>query len=81
MSAEFEANAVLSDLRRDAKMRHRRRYCRSRLDRHRAEVVKLRLAGASLSELQRWLRASRRIKVSRTTIFRYLRKLPELING
>jgi len=81
MSAEFEANAVLYDLRQNAKLRHRRRYCRSRLDRHRAELVKLRLAGATLSELQRWLRAARRIKVSRTTIFRFLRKLPELNNG
>jgi len=81
MSAEFEANAVLSDLRQDAKLRHRRRYCRSRLARHRAELVKLRLAGASLAELQRWLRTSRRVKISRTSIFRFLRKLPELSNG
>ena len=81
MSAEFDANAVLSELRQDAKLRRRRRYHRSRLDRHRAELVKLRRNGASYAELQRWLRAAKRLMVSRTTVFRYFQKLPEVQNG
>ena len=80
-ASEFDANAILSALRRDAHLHVRRRYHRSRLDRHRAELVMLHKAEASFAELRRWLSSCKRLKVSRTTIFRYLRKLPEVQNG
>lgn len=58
----------------------RPRYTRSRLSRWRAELVAQRQAGASLAELQQWLR-SHRCPADRSTISRYLRTLPELTDG
>lgn len=80
MGAEFDAKEALFDLRRRQALKRRRRYRRSKLDRYRAELVKLRRAGASLAQLQLWLQ-NRRLKVSRSTIHRYLRRLPELTNS
>ena len=48
------------------------------LSRWRAELVQLRLAGASYRELAEWLRVSKRKKYAATTVRRYLIQLPEL---
>lgn len=48
---------------------------------YRAETVELRKAGASLFELQQWLKSTHRIAVARSTISRFLSKLPELADG
>lgn len=48
-------------------------YARSRLDRHRAELLALHNAGASAAELQRWLR-THRISVVHSTVARWLTK-------
>lgn len=77
MGAEFDADSVLIDLRRRQALTRRRKYRRSRLDRYRAELVKLRNAGASLALMKLWLQ-DRRLAVSRSTISRYLGRLPEL---
>ena len=58
----------------------RRRYYRSRLDRYRSELVELRKNGASWNELVTFLRLHR-IKVARSTVIRYVNKLPEINNG
>lgn len=44
----------------------------------RAELVRLRLAGASYRELAEWLRTKKRRKYAASTIRRYLIQLPEL---
>lgn len=44
----------------------------------RAELVQLRLAGASYRELAEWLRTAKRRKYAASTIRRYLIQLPEL---
>lgn len=67
----------LALIRQQRQMARRRRYYRSRLDRYRAELVELRLAGASLAEIGLWLRR-RRCRVATSTISRYLAKLPEV---
>lgn len=77
MTDRFDADTELTQIRsRRAIARRRRRY-RSRLDRHRAELVELRRLGASVAELTAWLHA-RRCCVAASTVSRYLRRLPEL---
>jgi len=78
MGAEFEPESVLISLRQRQALRRRRCFTRSKLDRFRAEVVALHRAGATLAQLKLWLH-DRRIDVSRTTIMRYLKRLPELL--
>lgn len=80
--SEFDAAAVLDTVRRErAERRHRRTWGKSKLVRHRAELVALRRAGASLADLAHWLKAEKRLKADKSTIARYLAKLPELRPG
>ena len=48
---------------------------RSKLDRHAAELLALRRAGASLAQLTRWLRFERDTVVAATTVGRWLRSV------
>ena len=76
---EFDASATLTAIREArAVRRHRRTWGASRLAPHRAELVKLRLAGGSFADLAHWLLKEKRIKADRSTVRRYLCKLPEL---
>ena len=64
---------------RTLRMRARRQsYRKSRLDRYRAELVAMRRAGASCADLAFWLRITHRCIINRSSIDRYLRKLPEM---
>ena len=56
----------------------RKLYRKSRLDKYRAELVAMKQAGASCADLVEWLRVNHRCKVNRSSIDRYLKKLPEL---
>lgn len=69
----FNADTELEALRRQTGEIRRRRYTRSRLDRYRGELLLLHRGGASVAELQRWLRA-RRIRVVHTTVARWIDK-------
>lgn len=69
----FNADTELEALRRQTGEIRRRRYTRSRLDRYRAELLLLHRGGASVAELQRWLRA-RRIRVVHSTVARWIAK-------
>ena len=69
----FNADTELEALRRQTGEIRRRRYTRSRLDRYRAELLLLHRGGASVAELQRWLRA-RRIRVVHSTVARWIDK-------
>lgn len=62
-------------------LRQRRRVYRSRLDRHRAELVARHRAGASLAELVDWLADERRCRVQRSTVLRALRGWPEVADA
>lgn len=70
--------AELTAIRQQRRMARRRRYYKSRLDRYRAEIVCLRQAGATLTDIAIWLRR-RRCRVAPSTISRYLAKLPEVV--
>ena len=48
---------------------------RSKLDRHQAELLALRRAGASVAQLTRWLRLERDTAVAATTVGRWLDKV------
>ena len=49
---------------------------RSKLDRHAAELLALRRAGANLAQLTRWLRFQRDTAVAPTTVARWFRNAP-----
>jgi hypothetical protein len=82
LPAAFDPRATLESIREQrAVRRHHRTWGKSRLAKHRAELVKLRAEGASLADLVFWLRKTKRIVVVKTTVQRFLAKLPESANG
>lgn len=70
---EFNPEAALSRLRAEAKIRRKSSYRKSRLDRVAGELLQLHRAGATAAELQRWLASERRIRVTHSTVSRWLR--------
>ena len=70
--------ATLDTVRARRRTARRRRYRKSKLDRYRAELVRLRRMGASYPELALYVWHAHRKRVNQTTIRRYLIKLPEV---
>lgn len=75
---QFDAPTELEKIRRYKSVRRRKSYQQSRLMKLRTELVLLRQQGASYREIILWLRQTKRIKTTHTTVMRYLGKLPEL---
>lgn len=69
----FDARTELAELRRQTAEIRRRRYTKSRLDRYRGQLIQLRRNGASVAELQRWLR-DHRIRIVHSTVARWVTK-------
>lgn len=78
MKQHFNAMIELDNLNHDCQARRKSHYRRSRLNKCRAELVALAQAGASLRQLPIWLQRNKHIKVSHTSVMRYLKKLPEM---
>jgi hypothetical protein len=78
--ATFNAEEEVKRVRARRAEARRKLYSKSSLDKHRAELVALRKAGASLADLVEWLRKNCRIKIHRSSIGRYLNKLPEMFD-
>lgn len=78
MNDEFVACDELAKIKEHRRIARRRRSRFSKLMPFRKELVELRRAGATIVDLVIWLRKSRRLRVSASTVCRYLRKLPEL---
>ena len=74
----FDAQAEVDRIRARRSEARRKLFRKSRLDRYRAELLAMRQAGASCADLAEWLRVSHRCKIHRSSIDRYLKKLPEL---
>lgn len=74
----FDALAEVERIRARRAEARRKLYRKSRLDKYRAELVAMKQAGASCADLAEWLRVNHRCKVNRSSIDRYLKKLPEL---
>jgi hypothetical protein len=74
---QFNAPEILQRIRQRQAIKRRRQFRASRLTRVRAELVALRQAGGSYRELAAWLRQTHRIKITHTSIMRYLVQLPK----
>lgn len=74
----FDAQAEVKRIRSLRAEARRRLFRTSRLDRYRAELVAMRMAGASYADLAVWLRITHRCKINRSSIDRYLKKMPDL---
>ena len=74
----FDPVAEVENIRARRAEARRKLYRKSRLDKYRAELVAMKQAGASCADLVEWLRVNHRCKVNRSSIDRYLKKLPEL---
>ena len=74
----FDAQAEVEGIRDRRAVARRKLYRKSRLDKYRAELVTMRQVGASCADLAEWLRVRHRLKMNRSSIDRYLKKLPEL---
>jgi len=74
----FDAEVELKRIRSLRAEARRKRFHKSRLEKYRAELVAMRLVGASCGDLAEWLRVKYRCRIHRSTIDRFLKKLPEL---
>lgn len=74
----MDATDIIDKIRGHRRVRRRRKYVASRLSDYRAELVALRQAGASIRDLVVWLRYTHRCRVAVSTVWRYLKKLPEM---
>ena len=74
----FNAQIEVEQIRARRTEARRKLYRKSRLDKYRTELVAMKQAGASCADLVEWLRVNHRCKVNRSSIDRYLKKLPEL---
>lgn len=70
---DFDPHTELASLRQQTATIRKQHFHPSRLDRHRAELLALHQAGATVAELQRWLRAHR-IRVVHSTVARWIAK-------
>ena len=77
----FDARAEVRRIRALRAEARRRLFRKSRLEKYRAELVAMKRVGASCADLAEWLRVAHRCRIHRSSIDRYLKKLPELHNG
>lgn len=70
---EFDAKSELAQLQAQKTVIRKRRFSRSRLDKFKSELLALKSEGATVADLQRWLR-SKRVKVAYSTVSRWVAK-------
>lgn len=72
---EFNAVEVLAAVKEQRSVRKKRcTWGKSKLIKWRAELMKLKKAGASYEDMQFWLRKEKRIKIDPSNICRFLNK-------
>lgn len=69
----FDAVSETARLRNKAQLRRQKRWSRSKLDKWRPEVLALRAEGATLEQIQIWLK-EKRIDAEISTISRWLKR-------
>ena len=74
----FDADAELQRIQSLRAEARRKRFHKSRLEKYRAELVAMYRIGASCGDLAEWLRVTHRCRIHRSTISRFLKKLPEI---
>ena len=72
----FDAESEVKALKEQTKTIRKRNYKKrvSRLDSYHAELVMMYKHGATIAELTRWLRKKKAIKMSESTVNRWLKK-------
>jgi hypothetical protein len=70
---DFDVNSEINTLKIQTKMSRKKRYGKSRLDKYKSQLNVIHNNGATIVELQRWLRR-KRIKVEWSTVSRWLTK-------
>lgn len=76
MNIEFDAQGELETIHAARRIQRKRTtWGRSKLIRFTGELKQLQLNGASLGDMQYWLRREKRVKANRSTIWRYLNKV------
>ena len=72
---EFNAEKELNTLREKRKIqRKRKRYLASKLDKYGFQILALHCNGANPTEIHVWLLTNKKIKVARTTVYRWIKK-------
>ncbi len=72
---KFNAEEELRNLREKRNIQRKSKpYLASKLDRYGYEILALHCNGANPSEIHAWLIANTRIKVARTTVYRWIKK-------
>jgi len=76
MTEKFNVQKELSKLKAQTKAIRKRSYSvrKSRLDKYKCELLELHSEGATIAELQRWLRKNKQCKMAHTSISRWLEK-------
>ncbi len=74
--SDFDAKSELAILKAQTDEIRKRSYSvrKSKLDKYEFQLLTLKKDGATIAELQRWLLKSKRIKVSHSTVLRWLQK-------
>lgn len=78
---QFNATNELNSIRNLKLIRRRKVYAKSRLLRYHAELIAMHEAKASYREITLWLRRNKRIKISHTSVMRYLNKIKPVQEG
>lgn len=73
----FDALGAIKRVKAFRKECQRKRYSKSRLEKYRSELVEMRRVGASCADLAVWLRLNHRLHVNRSSVDRFLKRLPE----
>ncbi|HAW93627.1 MULTISPECIES: hypothetical protein [unclassified Arsukibacterium] len=68
---KFDVETELAKLKAETRELRQKRFKNSRLNFYHGELVKMRIKGATVAELQRWLKV-KRISVAWTTVKRWL---------
>jgi hypothetical protein len=68
---KFDVETELAKLKAETRALRQKRFKNSRLNAYRGELVRMHEEGATVAELQRWLKA-KRISVAWTTVKRWL---------
>lgn len=73
--SDFDPAAEVAALKAESQLRRKRSYKQrqSKLDRFHSELAAMRQHGATVVELQRWLRKKKRITVAESTVHRWLK--------
>jgi IS30 family transposase len=74
----FNAAAEVKAMKQQMAITRQRRLMRSTLTKYRGEIVALLKEGASFRLIEKWLKRTKHLNISHTTIMRFAKKLPEL---